>query len=425
MSGRYLVYGLARSGLAACAAIRRVWPDAEVIAADSRTDVDTGGLAALGVEVRLGDDVVGVDGLTALVKSPGVPGEAAQVAAARAAGVPVWSEVEMAARMLENPIIGVTGTNGKTTTTHLVGAMLHAGGLDCEVAGNVGRALSELPGRIGPGAWIACELSSFQLEDIDRLRCRVAVLLNLTPDHLDRHGGMDGYVRAKLRIFENQQPQDAAVVNSDDPLVRAAALPGAGRRVWFTRADRGTIDWEHARMRGDHNLENALAAAAAARAAGVDAAAVDVALRTFEPPPHRLEVVAAARGIEWVNDSKATNPDAAIKALTAFDSGVHLILGGSLKGASFAGLAEAVAAGPVRQSYLIGAAADALADALAAAGAPHVRCDTLDRAVAEASAAARAGETVLLSPACASFDQFRDYEQRGERFRALARTAAT
>jgi len=425
MSGRYLVYGLARSGLAACAAIRRVWPDAEVIAADSRTDVDTGGLAPLGVELRLGGDVVAVDRLTALVKSPGVPGEAAQVAAARAAGVPVWSEVEMAARMLENPIIGVTGTNGKTTTTHLVGAMLHAGGLPCEVAGNVGRALSELPGRIAPGAWIACELSSFQLEDIDRLRCRVAVLLNLTPDHLDRHGGMDGYVRAKLRIFENQQPQDAAVVNGDDPLVLGAALPGAGRRVWFTRADRGTIDWEHARMRGDHNLENALAAAEAARAAGVDAAAVDAALRTFEPPPHRLEVVAAARGIEWVNDSKATNPDAAIKALTAFHSGVHLILGGSLKGASFAGLAEAVAAGPVRQSYLIGAAADALAEARAAAGAPYVRCDTLERAVAEASAAARAGETVLLSPACASFDQFRDYEQRGERFRALALTAAT
>ena len=283
----------------------------------------------------LGGELVPVDGLTALVKSPGVPGEVAQVAAARAAGVPVWSEVELAARMLPNPIAGVTGTNGKTTTTHLVGAMLRAGGLDCEVAGNVGRPLTELAGRIGAGAWIACELSSFQLEDIDRLRCRVAVVLNLTPDHLDRHGDMDSYVRSKLRILENQAAGDTAVLNGDDPLLRAAALPGAGERVWFTAADRGSIDWEHARLRGEHNLENALAAAAAARAAGVTAAAIDAALRAFDPPPHRLETVASAGGVEWVNDSKATNPDATIKALTAFAAGLHLILGGSLKGASF------------------------------------------------------------------------------------------
>ena len=424
MSGRYLVVGLRRSGVAACEAIARVWPGSEIVAADARTDVDVTGLEALGIETHLGGSIVPVEGLTALVKSPGVPGEVPQVAAARAAGVPVWSEIELAARMLPNPIAGVTGTNGKTTTTHLVGAMLRAGGLACEVAGNVGRPLSELAGRIDADVWIACELSSFQLEDIDRLRCRVAVVLNLTPDHLDRHGDMDTYVRSKLRILENQRAGDIAVLNGDDPLLRRASLPGAGERVWFSAADRASIDWEHARLRGEHNLENALAAAAAARAAGVGDAAIDAALRAFDPPPHRLEPVARGGGVEWVNDSKATNPDATIKALTAFDSGVHLILGGSLKGGSFAALAQAVASGPVVCAYLIGAAADALADALAAAGAPHRRCGTLEEAVRAAAAAAAPGDTVLLSPACASFDQFRDYEHRGDRFRELARTAA-
>jgi UDP-N-acetylmuramoylalanine--D-glutamate ligase len=425
VSGRYLVVGLRRSGIAACEAIARVWPGAEILAADSGTDLDVSRLSALGIEARLGGELAPVDGVTALVKSPGVPGEAPQVAAARAAGVPVWSEVELAARMMpENPIAGVTGTNGKTTTTHLLGAMMRAGGIETEVAGNVGRALTELPGRIAAGTWIACELSSFQLEDIDRFRCRVAVILNITPDHLDRHGSMAEYVRCKLRILENQVAGDTAVLNGDDPVLRAADLPGAGTRAWFSAGEPGPLDWEHARLRGQHNLENAVAAAAAARAAGAGDAAVNEALRTFDPPPHRLQPVAAARGVEWVNDSKATNPDATVKALTAFDHGVHLILGGSLKGASFAGMAAAVAAGPVARSYLIGASADAIAAALDAAGAGYAHCGTLERAVSEAAAAAAAGDTVLLSPACASFDQFRDYEQRGERFAELARAAA-
>ena len=227
MSGRYLVVGLRRSGLAACEAIARVWPGAEVIATDASADVDTARLDALGIEHRLGAEVVPVAGLTALVKSPGVPGEVPQVAAARAAGVPVWSEVELAARMLpDNPIAGVTGTNGKTTTTHLLGAMLTAGGLECEVAGNVGRPLSELAGRVAAQTWIACELSSFQLEDIDRLRCRVAVILNVTPDHLDRHRSLAEYTRCKLRILENQGEGDTAVLNGDDAVLRAEALPG-------------------------------------------------------------------------------------------------------------------------------------------------------------------------------------------------------
>jgi UDP-N-acetylmuramoylalanine--D-glutamate ligase len=424
VTGRYLVYGLARSGVAACEAIRRVWPDAEVQAADARPDLDVGRLRALGVEPVLGGDVVPVEGLSAVVKSPGVPSQTGQVEAARAAGVPIWSEVELAARMLPNPIAGVTGTNGKTTTTHLLAAMLRAGGLPCEVAGNVGRPLSALAGLVEPDSWIACELSSFQLEDIDTLRCRVGAILNLTPDHLDRHGSVEEYLRCKLRIFENQEPGDVAIVNGEDPALRDAELPGRGERVVVTRADAGELDWEHSGLRGDHNLENALLAAAAARATGVGNADIDRALREFAPLPHRLETVARAGSVDFVNDSKATNPDAVIQALSAFPRGVHLILGGSLKSADFSALAGAVACGPVTRIYLIGQSADAIAAALRAAGVAYDRPGTLDAAVRSAAAAARPGETVLLSPACASFDQFRDYEDRGETFRRLAQEVA-
>ena len=424
MSERYLVVGLARSGVAACEAIRRVWPWAEVLAADSRADLDVGRVRALGVEPVLGGDVVPVLGLTAVVKSPGVPSQAEQVEAAHAAGIPVWSEVELGARMLPNPIAAVTGTNGKTTTTHLLGAMIAAGGFPCEVAGNVGRSLTSLAGLVDPDAWIACELSSFQLEDIDTFHCRVGAILNLTPDHLDRHGTVDEYLRCKLRIFENQEPGDVAVVNGDDPVLRDAELPGRGDRVVVTRADAADLDWEHAGLRGDHNLENALVAAAAARGVGVSGADINRALREFAPLRHRLETVACAGGVEYVNDSKATNPDATIQALTAFPDGVHLILGGSLKGADFSQLARAVAAGPVSRVYLIGQAADAIADALDAADVRYERPGTIEAAIAAAAGAARPGDTVLLSPACASFDQFRDFEDRGDTFRRLAQEAA-
>ena len=336
MSGEhYLVLGLRRSGLAACEAIRRTWPSAEIVAVDDAPDVDTARLSALGIEHHVGGADVSTRGLTALIKSPGVPGGVPLVERARADGVPVWSEVELAARMLQNPIVGITGTNGKTTTTELVGAMIRAGGLEVEVAGNVGRALCELPGRVSAGAWVVCELSSFQLEDIDTLRCPVAVVLNVTPDHLDRHGTIERYRASKLRILENQTGDDVAVLNGGDPLLRSADLPGAGRRVWFDRSQSDRVDWEHAGIRGDHNLENSIAAAAAAEAVGVPREARDRALREFVPPPHRLQLVAERGGVSFVDDSKATNPEAAIKALTAFRRGVHLILGGSLKGAWF------------------------------------------------------------------------------------------
>ncbi|HYX87580.1 MAG TPA: UDP-N-acetylmuramoyl-L-alanine--D-glutamate ligase [Gaiellales bacterium] len=424
MTERYMVVGMARSGIAACEAIRRVWPAAGVVATDVDPAADAGRLAGLGVELHLGGEVMPVEGLSAVVKSPGVPSEAAQVEAARAAGVPVWSEVELAARMLPNPIAGVTGTNGKTTTTELLGAMLRAGGIDCEVAGNVGRPLSALAGRTAPDAWIACELSSFQLEDIDTFRCRVAVVLNLTPDHLDRHGTLTEYTRCKLRILENQRAEDTAVLNGDDSLLRAAHLPGAGRRVWTGRHGPRPFEWDRARLRGDHNLENAIAAAAAARAVGVEAGDIDRAVRGFPPLPHRLEPAGRAGGVEWVNDSKATNPAAVLMALTAFDRGVHLILGGSLKGGDFRELAAAVATGPVAAVYLIGQAAEAIGEALRGVGVAAQDCGTLEGAVRAAARAAAPGDTVLLSPACASFDQFRDFEDRGSTFRRLAREVA-
>ena len=235
-------------------------------------------------------------GVKALVKSPGVPDSEPTVVSARAEGVPVWSEVELASRMLRNPIVGITGTNGKTTTTELCGAMLRAGGVQVEVAGNVGRALSELPGRVSPETWIACELSSFQLEDIDSFHARVGVLLNVTPDHLDRHGTVDEYTRCKLRLFENQTPDDLAVLNRDDPALADLELPGGAAREWFAMADRDRIDFGHAHIRGDHNLQNALAAAAAARFVGVDDGAINLALRKFRPAPIACRWLRRAQG---------------------------------------------------------------------------------------------------------------------------------
>ena len=200
---------------------------------DDAADVDTARLRAIGVEYRLGGELVSMTGVTALVKSPGAPGDHPLVASARDAGVPVWSEVELGYRLIRSPIIGITGTNGKTTTTELVAAMLRAGSVPVEVAGNVGRPLCDLAGRVDPATWVACELSSFQLEDIDSFRARVGVVLQVTPDHLDRHGTFAEYLSSKLRLFENQTAEDTAVLNADDPVLREAEIPGAGRRVWF------------------------------------------------------------------------------------------------------------------------------------------------------------------------------------------------
>jgi UDP-N-acetylmuramoylalanine--D-glutamate ligase len=407
---RALVVGLARSGEAAALALAR--RGVAVRGADRRADLDAGRLREAGVEVVLGaEDPALLDGVDLLVKSPGVPTEAPLVAAARQRGLPVWSEIELGARLLRNPILGVTGTNGKTTTTELLGAIFRAAGRPVETAGNVGRPLTGRDGILDPEGWIVCELSSFQLEDIHNFRPRVGVLLNLEPDHLDRHGTFEAYRAAKLRVFENQRNDDVAVVPRGFPPV-----PGRGRRVEFSADDPLPAE---PRLRGRHNRENAAAATAAARAAEIGDEAIGKALSAFPGVAHRLELVREVRGVVFVNDSKATNVAAARPALAAYaGEPVHLILGGSLKAESFEGLAHAI--GPnVKRAYLIGEATDAIAAVLERVGTTYERSGDLETAVRSAAAAAEPGDVLLLSPACASFDQFRDFEERGERFRAL------
>lgn len=400
--------GLARSGRAAASVLRA--RGRSVVAFDADRGLDSTGIDA---EVRLGDwDDALLDGVSLVVKSPGVPATAEPVAAARARGIPVISEIELGARLLPNPLIGVTGTNGKTTTTALLGAILEAAGWDVEVAGNIGRPLTSLAGEVADETWIVCELSSFQLEDVDTLRPRVAVLTNVEPDHLDRHGTLDAYAAAKLRAFERQGPNDIAVVPRGFP-----AVPGAARRVEFAGDDELPAE---PRIRGAHNRENAAAAAAAARAIGVPDDAIGRALATFPGVEHRIEEVATIDGVLYVNDSKATNAAAALCALASFPGRrKHVILGGRGKAEPYDALASALASGD--RAYLIGEATPELAAAFDAAGAAYIQAGTLDLALSEASATASEGDVVLLSPACASFDQFASFEHRGEEFRRLVK----
>jgi UDP-N-acetylmuramoylalanine--D-glutamate ligase len=393
-----LVLGLGRSGVAAAAALER--RGLEVTRVDR--EPPSGAVA---------EDDASLDGVELVVKSPGVPGEKPLVAEARRRGIPVWSEIELGYRLLGSPILAVTGTNGKTTTVGLLGAMFAAAEREVALAGNEqARQLSDLD-ELPRETWIVCEISSFQLEDIDEFRPRVAVLVNLEPDHLDRHGTLEAYRDAKLRIFENQTAQDVAVVPRSWDLV-----PGLGRRVGFAASDPLPAE---PLIPGAHNRENAAAATAAARAAGLPDDAIAEALRTFPGVPHRLELVAEVDGVRYVNDSKATNVAAARRGLAAYaDEPLRLILGGSLKGESFRPLAEAV--GPnVRSVHLIGEASGELAAELERAGVFLQRDGDLARAVRAAAAVAEPGEVVLLSPACASYDQFTNFEERGDAFREL------
>ena len=388
---RVLVVGGARSGEAARVALEA--RGTEVLVADAKLGNDR--------------DLTVLDGIDVLVKSPGVPGEAPLPAAARERGIPVWSEIELGYRLLpENPILAVTGTKGKTTTSELLGHMLGA-----PVAGNVGRPLCALVGRIEPRSLIVCEVSSFQLEDVHEFAPAVAILLNLERDHLDRHGTVEAYRAAKLRIFERQGPDDVAVVPRG-----FAEIAGAALRVEFAATDALPAE---PLIPGPHNRENSAAAVAAARAAGADEDAIVRGLSTFPGVPHRLEPVRERNGVRYVNDSIATNTLAVRRALDTFDAPLHLILGGRPKGEPFDELATAVAAANVTTAYLIGEAAEPLAIALGHASVPFLLATTLDRAVTEAASAAQPGDVVLLSPACASYDQFRDFEQRGEEFRRL------
>ena len=406
---RVLVVGLARSGTAAAEVL--VGRGATVIGFDRDESLDAGRLPELGVELHRGrEEERLLQGIDLVVKSPGVPGETLLVTGARERGVPVWSEIELGSRLLSNPILGVTGTNGKTTTSELLGAVFRAAGRPVEVVGNVGRPLTSLVGTVSDDAWVVCELSSFQLEDTHTLQPRVGVLLNLEPDHLDRHGAFEAYGDAKLRMFARQAAEDVAV------LPRAfGEVPGEATRIEFSGDDELPAE---PHLPGLHNRENAAAATAAARAAGIDDASVAEALRTFEGVPHRIELVRERDGVRYVNDSKGTNVAAALRALASFpEDRLHVILGGLGKREPYEPLADAFKAGDL--AYVIGESAEEIAVALGVAGVSVERAGTLEAALAEAAAAAVPGDVVLLSPACASFDQFRDFEARGDTFREL------
>ncbi len=339
-------------------------------------------------------------------------------------------EVELAWRLVGNEFIAVTGTNGKTTTTEWIGHIHREAGLPVEVVGNVGTAAVTLAGEAAGDATVVCEVSSFQLEDTDRFAPEVAVLLNLEPDHLDRHGTYEAYAAAKLSIFANQTAGDAAVIPDDLP---RAEIGGGARRILFgdtpaaamTLRD-GVLRWEdqgllpaaEISLPGEHNRRNAMAAAAACLSRGVAPDAVARGLSSFAGVPHRLELIRERAGVAYVNDSKATNVASTVVALSSYPGGVHLIAGGRGKQQDFAPLAPLVGE-RCASVYLIGEAADELASALAPAGVELRLVGGLEAAVTAAADAARPGETVLLSPACASYDQYRDFEARGDHFRTL------
>ena len=432
-----VVYGLGVSGQAAARflAARGV----AVTALDRRplAELDLAGLPEA-VRLALGCEPetlpAGTDGV---VVSPGVPADRALLAAARRAGVPVVAEVELGFAFANGPVVGITGSNGKSTTTALTGALLRACGHPAEVCGNIGLPLTAcVEGE--PGRVFVTELSSFQLEAIDTFRPRAAALLNLSPDHLDRHGDVDAYLTAKQALFRNQGADDLAVLNADDPLV--AATVTRSRRRFFSRrqavADGCRLDGDRVvetapgeppaelfgrdevPLPGPHNLENAMAAALLCRALGGAAEGIRAGLTSFRGLPHRLQEVGRRGGVIWYDDSKGTNLAATLRSLESFSEGsVHLILGGRHKGADPAVLAGAVRR-RARRLYLIGEAAPVFEHALAGA-APIERAGDLERAVALAAAAARPGEVVLLSPACSSFDQYRNYIERAEHFQRL------
>ena len=440
--------GAGRSGTAAAELL--LARGARVTLWDERSASELGatveGLARRGVILRAGGGTAVADlgRPDLLVVSPGVPLRLPSIVRAREAGVAVWGEIELAGRFLPPgaTVLGVTGTNGKSTTTALLGELVRAGGLDPFVGGNLGTPLSEAV--LGPPRrTYVLELSSFQLEGLETLRLHGAAVLNLTPDHLDRYEGLEDYARAKARIFRTQEPGDVAVVNADDPAtvrmlegararrfgftLRPGFAPPAGIDALAEPADGGfhlpfaglRFRLASRSLRGGHNLANAMAATLLAFHAGVGPRAVQKGLDSFPGLPHRLESVRVLEGVEWVNDSKATNVDAVLTALAAFPPGqrLWLIAGGKGKGAPYRPLVEA-SVGKVAGVLTVGQDAPLL-DAEFSPVLPVYPCQTLEGAVARARTVARGGDVVLLSPACASYDQFRNFEHRGDTFRAL------
>ena len=439
-SKRVLAVGLARTGIATalfCAA-----RDAIVIATDTRTEKEfgesLGPLHAPGIKIELGvhreNTFLDQD---LIIPSPGVPADAPLLQAARAKGVTIWSEIELAGRFLRGRLIGITGSNGKTTTTSLIEHILRNAGFPTILAGNIGTPLISRVELSSDQTIAVAELSSFQLELIESFRPNISVFLNLTPDHLDRHRTLESYGRAKARIFENQAEADFAVLNADDP----AATPYAPTKppvFWFSRKQRvaqgafvreseiifrqagneeAVLKLQDIPLAGAHNLENVLAAVTATRLAGADAASVAKGVRSFAGVEHRLEFVAEIAGVRYYNDSKATNVDATLKALDAFPGRILILLGGKDKGSDYTVLQKSLREKAIL-ALLVGAAADKIESQIAGSVAIE-RAGTIERAVETASQAARPGDVVLLAPACASFDQFQNYEHRGRVFKDL------
>jgi len=437
---RVLVVGLARTGVVV--SLFSAGYGAVVTATDEKPESQlaesAARLRAAGVKLELGthDPAIFLEqDLIAL--SPGVPARLPALEAARARGIPVWSEIELAWRFLRGKLVAVTGSNGKTTTTSLTGHILKASGIHTLVGGNIGIPLLALAESSTDSSVTVAEVSSFQLETIADFRPEIGVLLNLTPDHLDRHVSFEEYAAAKMRMFENQLDRDAVVLNADDPQV-ARRMPARPHVYWFSRRKRVAsgaflrdgqiilrtdgseillLRRDEIPLRGEHNLENVLAACTAAYLAGADPAGIAAGVRTFRAVEHRLEFVAEIAGVSYYNDSKATNVDASLKAVEAFPGPLIVILGGKDKGAPYAPLREALRE-RARVAVLIGSAAETIESELAGA-VPLALAGTLERAVGMAFELAQPGDTVLLAPACSSFDQYENYEHRGRAFKEL------
>ena len=438
---RVLVVGLGKSGVASALFLRS--RGAQVTVSDSKPQeqlseeipilldhgiiIETGGH---GERTFHGQDLI--------VVSPGVPADSPPLVQARALGEPVIGEIELAAQFLPKSIVAITGSNGKTTTTTLTGEIITAGGYPTRVGGNIGTPAISLVATARPDSVVVLEVSSFQLETIQTFRARVAVVLNVTPDHLDRHRTFETYVHAKARIFENQQADDFAVLNADDPVCVGLAGRTRAQVFWFSRKKEvqqgaslrdGRILFRDSSgqqeimvaseipLKGAHNLENTLAAICAGALMKCAPERIRAAVRNFKAVEHRLEYVATVRGVEYYNDSKATNVDATIKALESFPANIHLIVGGKDKGSDYTVLNDLLRQ-RVKRVYTIGAAADKIESQVREA-AEIVHAESLDSAVQRASASAQPGDIVLLAPACASFDQFRNYEHRGKVFKEL------
>lgn len=443
---KVLVVGLGKSGLAAALFLRR--RGAQVTVSDVRSaDVLAREIPALleeGIAVEAGGHgLLTFRRQDLIVVSPGVPLNTPELVQVKSFGLPIIGEIELAARFLKGRVLAITGSNGKTTTTSLCGEILEAAGFPTAVGGNIGLPVIGLVDDSRDDGWSVLEVSSFQLETTEKFRPEIAVVLNVTPDHLDRHGSFENYVAAKERIFARQGASDFLVLNYDDAVTRAMTARAGSRIYWFSRGalieqgayvSEGEIRFksspeavpEHVipvseiPLKGEHNVENVLAAVCATRLAGASVEAIAEAIRQFRAVEHRLEHVATINAVEFYNDSKATNVDAAAKAIGSFPGGIHLILGGKDKNSDYSQLNNLLRE-RVIAVYTIGSAAEKIASHIRGA-APIIHAETLENAVNQAADAAHPGEIVLLAPACSSFDQFENYEHRGRVFKELVGT---